>query len=230
MNRILLSTSLALLVACGEKKAPEAAPEAAAPPPPPAPEEPAEPPPPPEPVEVRNADLNATITMADGSTKSGHVKRIERSSNFRGDEDWLTDAGDLKINGEAPGKYMKFTWDQVKSVAIKPEAANNSNISCTYSSEYNPWIYECTIKAPSTLTPKDGGSFTVDTGYKWRFVFDDDSEVEFYMKKHVVWEQDSEEVGLDTVNPENYDLYGKLQQQLKTDVKGPTMVTRIDIQ
>ena len=228
MSRTLLLSSLVLAVACGEKKAPEPAPVAAAPTPPPAPvvEEPA---PPPAPVEVKNADLNVSLTMADGSSKAGHVKRIERSSNFRGDEDWLTDSSDLKIAGEAPGAYKKFTWEQVKSVAIKPEAASTNNISCTYSSEYNPWVYECTIKAPATLTPKDGGSFVVDTGYKWRFVFDDDSEVEFYMKKHLVWEQDSEEVGLDTVNPENYDLYGKLQQRLKTEVKSASMVTRIDI-
>jgi len=229
MSRFLLLSSLVLMVACGEKKAPEPAPVAAAPPPP-QPEVPAEPPPPPEPVEVRNADLNVTLTMADGSSKAGHVKRIERSSNFRGDEDWLTDAGDLKIAGEAPGAYKKFSWDQVKSVAIKPDAASTNNISCTYSSEYNPWVYECTLKAPSTLTAKDGGSFTVDTGYKWRFVFDDDSEVEFYMKKLIVWEQDSEEVGLDTVNPENYDLYGKLQQRIKAEAKGAEVVTRVVIQ
>jgi hypothetical protein len=228
MSRFLLLTSLALMVACGEKKAPEAA-ATAAPPPPPAPVVEEAPPPPPEPVEVRNADLNVTITMADGSTKAGHVKRVERSSTFRGDEDWLTEAGDLKINGEAPGAYKKFTWDQVKSISVKPEPASTSNISCTYSSEYNPWIYECTIKVPSTLTAKEGGSYTVDTGYKWRFVFDDDSEVEFYMKKYIVWEQDSEEVGLDTVNPENYDLYGKLQEKLKSDVKSANIVTGIVI-
>lgn len=229
MSRLLMLSSLVFVVACGEKKAPEPAPVAAAPPPTAAPE-PAAPPPPPEPVEVRNADLNVTLTMADGSTKAGHVKRIERSSNFRGDEDWLTDSSDLKIAGEAPGAYKKFTWDQVKTVSVKPEAATTNNISCTYTSEYNPWVYECTVKAPTTLTPKDGGSFAVDTGYKWRFVFDDDSEVEFWLKKHIVWEQDAEEVGLDTVNPENYDLYGKLQQRIKAEVKGPELVVRIDVQ
>ena len=82
------------------------------------------------------------------------VKRIERSSNFRGDEDWLTDSSDLKIAGEAPGAYKKFTWDQVKTVSVKPEAATTNNISCTYTSEYNPWVYECTVKAPTTLTPR----------------------------------------------------------------------------
>jgi hypothetical protein len=230
MSRFFLLSSLVLMVACGEKKAPEPAPAAAAPPPPPPAPVVEEPAPPPAPVEVTNADLNVTLTMADGSSKSGHVKRVERSSNFRGDEDWLTDSGELKIAGEAPGAYKKFTWDQVQSVSIKPAPASTSNISCTYSSEYNPWVYECTIKAPSTLTAKEGGTFTVDTGYKWRFVFDDDSEVEFYMKKYIVWEQDSEEVGLDTVNPENYDLYGKLQQRLKADVKGAGLVTRIEIQ
>lgn len=229
MKRLLLSV-LVVAVACGEKKAPPVA-AAAEPAPAPAPAPEPEPEPEPEmPAEVINANLDVTLTMADGSTKSGHVKRIERSSNFRGDEDWLTDGSDLKIAGEAPGSYKKFTWDQVASISVKPVSATTSNISCSYTSEYNPWIYECTIKAPTTLTPKDGGSYTVDTGYKWRFVFDDDSEVEFWLKKHIAWEQDADEVGLDTVNPENYDLYGKLQERIKSEVKSGVLVTKIQVQ
>lgn len=228
MKRLFV-TSLLALAACGEKKAPTPAPVAAAPPPvevaPPPPPEP--PPPPPE---TRNADLTVSLTMADGSAKSGHVKRIERSSNFRGDEDWLTEASDLKVAGEGTGVYKKVAWDQIKSVTVNPNAASTDNISCSYSSEYNPWIYECTLKVPSTMVTSDGLSLTVDTGYKWRFVFDDDSEVEFYLKKHIVWEQDAEEVGLDTVNPENYDLYGKLQQRIKAEAKGAEVVTGIEIQ
>ena len=229
MKRLFV-TSLLALAACGEKKAPPPPPAAAAPPPveaapPPPPEEP--PPPPPE---TRNADLTVSFTMADGSAKSGHVKRIERSSNFRGDEDWLTDASDLKVAGEGTGVYKKVAWDQIKTVTVQPDAPSISNISCSYTSEYNPWIYECTLKVPSTMVTDDGLSLAIDTGYKWRFVFDDDSEVEFYLKKHIVWEQDAEEVGLDTVNPENYDLYGKLQQRIKAEAKGAEVVTRIEIQ
>jgi len=229
MTRLLLA-SLLVLAACGEKKAPTPAPVAEPPPPEAAPAPPPEPAPPPPPVEVRNADLNVNLTMADGSAKSGHVKRIERSSNFRGDEDWLTEASDLKVAGEGTGVYKKVAWGQIKSVSVTPDAASTDNISCSYSSEYNPWVYECTLKVPSTMVTDDGLSLTVDTGYKWRFVFDDDSEVEFYLKKHIVWEQDANEVGLDTVNPENYDLYGKLQQRIKAESKGPQVVTKIVIQ
>ncbi len=229
MSRLLLPSVL-FVVACGEKKAPEPAPVAAAPAAVEAAPAPAEPEPAPEPVELNNADLNVKITLADGSSKAGHVKRIERSSNFRGDEDWLTEAGDLKIPAEGAGSYKKFDWSQVKSVAVKPETPSSSNISCSYSSEVNPWVYECTLPAPASLSAKEGGTFTVDSGYKWRFVFDDDSAVEFYMKKHIVWEQDAEEVGLETENPENYELYGKLQQRLKTEVKSSALVVKVEVQ
>jgi hypothetical protein len=230
LTALSLSASV-LLVACGEKAPPTPAPvaaaaEAAAPP---APEPEPEPAPPPAPAEVINADFNVSITKAGGETVSGHVKRVERSENFLGDTEWLTEASDLKLAAEGPGTYKKLAWSEIQSITVKPEAANVNNMSCTYSSDYNPWMYECTIKTPATVVTKDGASLTVDSGHKWRLVLDDDTTVEFWLKKHRAWEQDSEAVTLSTTNPENYDLYGKLQQRLKSEA-GSELVTRIQIQ
>jgi hypothetical protein len=219
--------ALTLLAACGEKAPPTPAPvEAAAPAPAPAP---AAPEPPPPPAEVVNASFKATVTRADGTSVSGKVKRVERSSNFLGNDAWSTEAADLKINAEGAGTYAKLTWDKVKSITVAPPVVKSDTISCTYSSETNPWLYECNIPAPAKLATTDGQTLTVDSGHKWRFVFDDGSEVEFWMKKHFAWEQDANEVTLETENPENYDLYAKLQQRLKTEVKS-SLVTKITIE
>ena len=64
--------------------------------------------------------------------------------------------------------------------------------------------------------------------HKWRLVFDDDSEVEFWLKKHPAREQDEEVVGLDSGNPENYELYTRLQQRLRDEL-ATTMVTKIQV-
>lgn len=220
---------LVALGGCGEKKPPAAPVVAETPAPPPAPEPAPEPEPPAPPPEIRNADFNVTVTRANGTTVSGHVKRVERSENFLGDAEWLTDASDLKMAAEGPGTYAKLAWTDIAAISVKPESASVNNMSCTYSSDYNPWMYECTLKVPSTVTTKDGKSLTVDSGHKWKLVLDDDTEVEFWLKKHRAWEQDSESVTLSTTNPENYDLYGKLQQRLKSEVNGD-LVVKIQVQ
>ncbi len=225
-----LSSALFMLSACGPKKAPKV--PVAAVPATPATAAPAAPEPPPEPAapaEIRNADFTVAITRANGTNVNGHVKRIERSANFLGDDEWSTETADLKLAAEGPGTYVKLTWNDVKSIAVKPSPATVDNMSCTYSSDYNPWMYECTIKTPSTVNTKDGKSLTVDSGHKWKFVLDDDTEIEFWLKKHIAWEQDSEEVTLSTTNPENPALYGKLQQRLKAEAKGD-LVVKIEIQ
>ena len=61
MKRLFV-TSLLVLAACGEKKAPEPAPVAAEPPPPVEAAPPPPPEPPPPPPEVRNTDLNVSVT------------------------------------------------------------------------------------------------------------------------------------------------------------------------
>ena len=51
------------------------------------------------------------------------------------------------------------------------------------------------------------------------------TEVEFWLKKHSARQQDDAVVDLDTVDPENRDLYVRLQQQLREDVKGELVVS-----
>jgi len=81
-------------------------------------------------------------------------------------------------------------------------------------------MYECSIRLTSNVTTKNGKRYIADSGHKWRMVFDDDKETEFWLKRHYSREQDAEVVGLEVGNPENYELYGKLQSQLRTEMKG----------
>jgi len=226
MKAPLVPLLLSMLLACGPKKAPEAPAAVAAPVAPVAPvvEEP-EPEPEPEapPAPIINADLQVKLTRANGSTVSGHLVRIERSDDWFGEEGWDTDKSELVFNGEGTGEYRKITWPEVSAVTVKPGGVP-ADVDCVYDSNYTPWMYDCTLKIPSTVKTKDGKSYTVDSRQKWRFVFEDGQEVEFWLKKHPAREQDENRVDLDTVNPENYDLYSKLQQRLRAERTGDIVV------
>lgn len=220
-----------LLTACGPKKAPEpvAAAEpapAAAPEPEPTPEPEAEPEPPPE---VVNADLNITVSHAGGSAKSGKVKRIERSSDWFGEEGWSTEPKDLKLALEKGNASKDALWTEVKSVAVVPGKVP-ADADCVYDSNFTPWMYDCTVKTTATVTLKDGTTgWLVTNRHKWRFTYEDGSQEEFWLYKHPAREQDEKVVDLDTTNPENMDLYVKLQERLKSEIK-TTMVTKVTIQ
>ncbi|MCB9777206.1 MAG: hypothetical protein H6742_01415 [Alphaproteobacteria bacterium] len=210
--------------------------EAPPPPPPPAVEEDAaddeamdeatpEEPPAPAPV-VPNVDLTVTLTFGDGSSKAGHVVRIERSEDFYGEEGWLDDAKKLVVEGEAGTTLEMKPWATIKSVTVTPGKVP-ADVSCTYSTEMTPWMYDCTLKTPTKMVTSDGKTWTVANRHKWRFFFDDDTEVEFWLAKHSAREQDETVVDIYTENPENYDLYAKLQERLKNEVKGEAFVTRV---
>lgn len=214
----MMSLIVALaLTGCGPKEAPPVASAEAPPPAAPetAPETVVEEPPPPPP-EVNNADFQVTLTASDGTKVSGHVKRIERGEDTYG-ESWTTEDKDLKFYVEGKGEYKKISWSEVKRIAIS--IPNTKDFNCLYSSEYSPWMYECSVKLKSTVTTKDGKSYLADSGHKWKFVTDDDAEHEFWLKKHYSREQDEKVVDLDVTNPENPALYGKLQTQLRVDMK-----------
>jgi hypothetical protein len=110
-----------LFAACGDKTppAPAAAPvEAAAAPVEAAPEAPPEPPPPPE---VIKASHNVTITYANGTSKTGKVKRLARSDDLFGEKgEWHTDAKKLTMNGDAGSASKDFAWTDVKAITIVP--------------------------------------------------------------------------------------------------------------
>jgi hypothetical protein len=216
MHLFLLAMTL---VAFGGKKKKNAA---EVPPPEPAveapviePIAPVEPPPPAPPA--KNADFSVTIAHTGGASTVGHVYRVERAEDIYGDKGWTDEAKKLLFYVEGTGEYKKIAWSDVNRITIRVKDVKDQ--SCVYSSDYSPWMYECSVKLTSSLTTKGGKTYTADSGHKWRFFLDDDKEVEFWLKRHYSREQDSEVVGLDHGNPENYELYGKLQQQLKDEVK-----------
>ncbi len=240
MRTDLIAPGLALLglllsAGCGEKKPPESsadAAEAAAPAEPEpvavteeAPPEPeAAPAPPPPPAD--NADLNITVTRADGSRSAGHVKRIERSVDWYAEEGWTDEPKKLTLSLESSTELLDVTWDQVASVAVTRGDLVN-DVSCEYTSETNPWTYTCTLKTPTTARLKDGRSFDVSSRYKWRFTYDDDSQEVFWLAKLPAQQQDEIVQTIDR-GGENVEMYVKLQDQLREEVK--TLVRSVSVQ
>jgi len=224
--------TLLLAAGCGGKKAPP--PAAASPAPAPAPVAAPAAAPEPEPEAVpappaSNIDLTVTVRFADGSSKAGHVKRVERSDDFYGEDTWTDSGHKLVIEGEAGTVAKDLPWTQVKSVAVAPGRVP-ADVSCTYNTEYTPWMYDCTLTTTGKVVDKDGKTWTVANRNKWRFTFDDDSTVEFWLYKFAARQQDDSVVDLDTTNPENLDLYAKLQEDLRQAVKSNSFVTSIQLQ
>lgn len=188
------------------------APVEEAPPPPPPPEEP------PAPVVVNNASFNVTITYADGTTKAGHVKGVERTVDYAGDEGWTTDTGKLKLSIEAGSSERAATWTDVKTIAVTPGKMPD-DVDCSYSSDTTPWMYDCTLRTTSATTLKDGFKGNISNRHHWRFTFDDGSTVEFQVFKYQVRQQDDHTVEFGDELTENVALYTKLQDQIRQDLK-----------
>ncbi len=215
-------TSLSLLFACGDKKPPEAAAEVAevaeAPAAEPVPEP--EPEPEPEPVveapPADNADIKLTVTFGAGTTNSGHIRRIERSSDWFAETGWEDSENKITLELEGNGTLKDVSWSEIKTITVSPGTVS-SDTDCTYSSDYTPWMYTCELRTPTTAVTTDGKKWTVNSRHKWRFTYDDGTEIEFWLTKHPARLQDTNTVGLDTVNPENYEIYKALQAQLRTE-------------
>jgi hypothetical protein len=165
---------------------------------------------------IINADFNVTMVTVDGGKVSAHVKRIERGENTYADS-WTTADKAMGFYVEGNGEYKKIKWDDVKKVVVS--VPNAKDFNCLYSSDYSPWMYECSLKLKSTITTKNGKSYAADTGHKWKFVTDDNAEHTFWLKKHYARQQDEKVVDLEVTNPENYALYGALQAQLRNEIK-----------
>ena len=214
---------LSSLLACGQKEPP-----ATAEPPQPEPvvEEAPQPEPVPEPEPepakpASNADFNIKLTYSDGSTKEGHVMRVEVSSDFYGMKEWYDKESRLTIYAESGSSAKDLEWTSVKTINV----AGSKDISCIYESDWNPWLYVCTMKTTSSLVDTDGGKWNVDSKYKWKVTFDDYSEVEFWLQNVRAMEQDEKEVELGMDNNQNHDLYAKLQDSLRS----APYVTKVDI-
>ena len=193
------------------------------------PEVPPEPEPEPEPEGPEaNIDLNVKLTYADGTTKEGKVIRVERSKKYNGMTEWLEEERRIKFDVEKGDTMKTFAWTEIKSISIKPGRVPK-DVSCSYESDWTPWLYVCVLDTKSTVSTPDGKTWSMDSKYKWKFYFESGEEVEFWAQDHRRLEQDTTEVTMTTENAENRELYAKLQQQLKEDISG-AMLIRIDVQ
>jgi hypothetical protein len=80
-------------------------------------------------------------------------------------------------------------------------------------------MYECTLRTTTTVTLKDGTKGNVTNRNHWRFTFDDGSTFEFQVYKYTVREQDTTELQYGDEATENFKLYAKLQDEIRTDLK-----------
>lgn len=210
--------SLFAFLACGPKEPPQP-PEPVQPVEPvevAEPEAPPEPELPPEPVKpVSNVSFNAKLTYSDGSVKEGHVMRLERSEGFYGVKEWHEQDSKLTFYGEAGSDMKEFVWTDIKSVTVAPDM---KSISCVYESEWNPWLYVCTVKTTSSVVDTAGKKWALDGKHKWRLTFDDESEVEIWLQNYRTLQQDDKEIELGMEAYENPDLYAKLQDDLRAFV------------
>ena len=178
---------------------------------------PSAPAPPPADSHAHNLSLSVSITKADGSTVTKHVKGVERATDFHGDAGWSTEPKDLKITVDTGKAEKTVAWTDVKSISVVPGKMPD-DVDCTYSSDFSPFMYECSIRTTSTIVLKDGTKGSIDTRNKWRFTFDDDTDLEFYLLKYTVREQDEPTAGGEDAT-ENMGMYTKLQQKLREDLK-----------
>jgi len=189
---------------------------------PPAPEPPQEP----APVRTNNVSFNITITRADGSTKSMAVKGLERSEDFHADKGWTSNPADLKFTVEVIGKGEKeVAWTDVKSITIVPGKMPD-DVDCSYNSDFNPFMYECSIRTTTTAVLKDGTKGPVTTRNLWR-LSDGEGAVEFYLYKHTERMQGDPVPGQD--QEEDAGMYSKLQQNMRETLK-TKLVKSITIQ
>ena len=180
----------------------------------------------PEPELPSNADFNATVSHADGSSTSGHVRRVERSEGWYGEKGWTDKAAKVTVTLEGNGTEIESEWKDIKSVTIKYGA--KADIDCQFDSEYTPIMYMCVLKSTGTVSHTDGKSWTAGNRHKWRFLFDDGTVEEFWIKKLPEREQEAGNAEIGDGSQQNYALYEKLQKQV-LERAGSSAVTKIEI-
>lgn len=229
MRVTALALALLLAPGCGKKAPPEATPPAPEEPPPapPVPEPTPDPTPEPEAAApaTPNADLEVTVARANGTSHAGKVVRIERSTDWYGEEGWTDEANKLTVTLEGNGTEVDKTWNDIVSIDLKYGV--KTDVDCMYESQYTPWMYMCVLRTTSVVKTADGKSWSAVGRNKWRFTYDDGTTEEFWVSKYPVRKQDAQEVSLDSTNPENHQLYAELQAELQTQVKGA--VTRVAV-
>jgi len=219
--RLFLLASLLLPVAgCGKKSSsvpePVVAPTSSVKAPPPVPMSEPEPEPEPEPeVAANNVSFSVEIIKMDGTTVSGRAVRLERGVDWYAEEGWTAAAGDLKLSLETDRDMKDVAWTDVAQIDIT--YGSRSDIDCMYDSNFNPWMYMCTLRSSPTAKLKDGSTWRITSRQQWRVTFDDDRAESFYLFRLPARQQDEVAPDLDT--QENYGLYGSLQAAVLASAK-----------
>lgn len=195
---------LLLAVACGPKAPPDPGPDPGPEPipePDPVPDPAPHPDPDPQPPTASNADFEVTFSLADGTVAQGRVIRVERTEDWYGEEGWTSDPAEIELELEGPGT---LSWDEVAAIDIR--YAGSQDASCMYDSSYDPLMYLCVLPTESTALTRDGERHAVADRHRWRFTFEDDRQVAFYVHKLPVRAQDEAAAGIDlTENPAMYE-------------------------
>jgi hypothetical protein len=209
--------ALVLLVTagCGGKKP---TPEAPTPAPAPMPAAPAPAPEPePEPApEVRgpNTDFNVAITWADGSSSKGHVTRVERTSDWFGDEGWTGDPDKIKVTLEGGGTEIEAPWTDIQQVDIT--YGTKADLNCSYDSNATPTMYICDLKTTTKVKTKDGKTWDAVDRHKWRFVTESGEEHAFWIYKLPARKQEEKVPEIGSPETDTTPIYAALEQEINT--------------
>ena len=159
------------------------------------------------PTVEKNADLNVAMTFADGRKVEGHVIRVERGQDWFAEQGWVDSASKLVLTLDGGGTEVDRAWTDIASVDVK--YGGKTDVDCMYESEFTPWMYSCTLQTTPTVKTRDGKSWSATTRNKWRFVFDNGTTEEFFLKKLPVRQQEDPSEG--HAGSENHALYAALQ-------------------
>ena len=140
------------------------------------------------------------------------------SSDLYGDEGWTSEDSKLKLTVESGSSEKQVSWKDVKSLTVTPGKMPDE-VDCTYSSDFTPWMYECTLRTTVSAVLKDGSKGNVTNRHKWRFSYEDGSQLEFSVFKYTVRAPDDRDIQFGDDVGENFALYTKLQDQLRTEMK-----------
>lgn len=183
----------------------------------------------PEPAKP-NADFDAKVVHADGSTTSGHVIRVERSNDWYAEEGWTDNEYKITVTVEGNGTAKDVNWKDIKSVDIA--YLGKSNINCDYDSEYTPLMWTCTMKTKSTANLAEGGTWSISSRHKYKFTFDDGKTEEFWVYKIPARAQESGVADMNAAADKSEVVQAELQLGLQDEVvkmSGSTAVKRIEI-
>jgi hypothetical protein len=168
------------------------------------------------------------VSFGDGSGRRGKVRRLERASDWYGEDGWTDKPVKLTLSLERGDAAKDVSWSEVKSLEIEP--LGRDSIGCDYDSAFTPIMYTCTMKTKSRVVLKDGTSWDLTTRNRWKFEMEDGTSIEFYGYKLPARESESDEAEIGDGSTQNFALYEKLQNALVALVKTDEVVKKITVE